>query len=552
MNVLVSPVLAGLTGAAGEIGIEIVRINAPGGTCGATRGGSILTGLIDQRRLGVRSPLPLPLPLAAPVAAEISTDSATRRQFESALQPLWAVRYRIALVTLDLCCIIIATVVGYELRFGLGAVSDTATSYLSIGLFIALGWIVALQAVGGYEIRHLASGPEEAKRVWRASALTASVLAIGCYATKTDVARGYVVGVIPTGIVLLTIGRTWVRRVVRQRRNDGEWSHRILAVGTSESVRHLLAVTDRARGAGLKIVGACVEDAPVGSELGPGVPVVGGVREAADAAARAAVDVVAVTGSGLGPSAVRELGWSLEGSGRGLVMAPALTEIAGPRVHVSPVEGLPLFWLEQPQLGRLPRVIKRTVDLLGALVLSLIALPILIGTAIAIKATSRGPVLFRQRRLGVNGTDFMIFKFRSMYADSEHRRELILEQNEQDGGGVLFKIRHDPRITPVGRWIRRLSIDELPQLINVLAGSMSLIGPRPLAAIDSTYTGSARRRLLVRPGITGLWQVSGRSELSWDDAVRLDLYYVENWSLGLDISILIRTILAVVARKGAY
>jgi lipopolysaccharide/colanic/teichoic acid biosynthesis glycosyltransferase len=200
----------------------------------------------------------------------------------------------------------------------------------------------------------------------------------------------------------------------------------------------------------------------------------------------------------------------------------------------------------------LPRIVKRTLDLLGAGVLSLLALPVLIAAALAIKTTSRGPVLYRQRRLGVGGTEFTILKFRSMYVDAEDRRESMLEQNEQDGGGVLFKIRHDPRVTRVGRLIRRLSIDELPQLINVLLGSMSLVGPRPLASVDSTYTGSARRRLLVRPGITGLWQVSGRSELSWDDSVRLDLYYVENWSLGLDVSILVRTILAVLARRGAY
>jgi exopolysaccharide biosynthesis polyprenyl glycosylphosphotransferase len=233
-------------------------------------------------------------------------------------------------------------------------------------------------------------------------------------------------------------------------------------------------------------------------------------------------------------------------------MAPALTEIAGPRVHVSPVEGLPLFWLEQPQLGRLPRLAKRSLDIVGASILLLVAVPILLVTAVLVKATSAGPVLFRQRRLGLHGREFTILKLRSMYADAEEQRAVVIDQNEQDGGGVLFKIRRDPRVTPVGRWIRRLSIDELPQLVNVIGGSMSLVGPRPLAAIDSNYTGAARRRLLVRPGITGLWQVSGRSELSWDDAVRLDLYYVENWSLGLDFSILVRTIFALLLRRGAY
>jgi exopolysaccharide biosynthesis polyprenyl glycosylphosphotransferase len=343
-----------------------------------------------------------------------------------------------------------------------------------------------------------------------------------------------------------------VRGLARRRRVDGGWCYRILAVGTTESVQHLIEVTDRARGAGLKVVGVCVEDSPRDTEVAAGVRVVGGVQDAAEAAAHIDADVVAVTGNGIGPSSVRRLGWSLEGSGRGLVMAPALTEIAGPRVHVSPVEGLPLFWLEQPQLGRLPRVLKRSLDLVGATVLLLVALPVLLVTAVLVKTTSSGPVLFRQRRLGVHGREFTILKFRSMYADAEAQRAVVIDQNEQDGGGVLFKIRRDPRVTPVGRWIRRLSIDELPQLVNVITGSMSLVGPRPLAAIDSTYTGAARRRLLVRPGITGLWQVSGRSELSWDDAVRLDLYYVENWSLGLDFSILVRTIFALLLRRGAY
>jgi exopolysaccharide biosynthesis polyprenyl glycosylphosphotransferase len=280
--------------------------------------------------------------------------------------------------------------------------------------------------------------------------------------------------------------------------------------------------------------------------------VVGSVLDAAATAQVVDADVVAVTASGLGPTKVRELGWELEGTGRGLVIAPALTEIAGPRVRVSPVEGLPLMWLEQPQLGRVPRFIKRSLDLVGALVLLVFALPVLLVSAIAIKLNSRGPVFFRQLRLGVHGSEFTVLKLRTMYQDAEERRGDFLELNEQDGGGVLFKIRKDPRITRVGRFLRQFSVDELPQLFHVISGRMSLVGPRPLAAADSTYTGAARRRLLVRPGLTGLWQISGRSDLSWDDAVRLDLYYVENWSLGGDLGILARTIFAVLRRNGAY
>jgi exopolysaccharide biosynthesis polyprenyl glycosylphosphotransferase len=466
--------------------------------------------------------------------------------------PLWVLQYRIVLVTLDLCAIILGAITTYEVRFSVVAPVLSPRTYLLTGLFIAFVWIVALQYVGSYDVRHLASGPEEAKRVLRASAATLSIVAIACYATKEEIARGFVIGAIPVGTALILLERSLVRRVVRRRRQNGCWVSRIVAVGTVDSVRHLLEVSQRAPDAGLKVIGVCVEDAAPGFEVAPGIPVLGGVLSAAEQAAVVDADVIAVTGSGLGPRAVRELGWQLEGTGRGLVMAPALTEIAGTRVHVSPVEGLPLVWVEQPQLGRVPRLVKRTVDMLGALTVLIVSSPVLLLTAVLIKLTSRGPVFFRQRRLGLNGNEFTILKFRSMYANAEQRREDLIELNEQDGGGVLFKIRSDPRVTPVGQRIRKFSIDELPQLVHVVTGKMSLVGPRPLASIDSTYTGHARRRLLVRPGLTGLWQVSGRSELSWDDAVRLDLYYVENWSLGLDVSILFRTVAVVLARRGAY
>jgi exopolysaccharide biosynthesis polyprenyl glycosylphosphotransferase len=459
----------------------------------------------------------------------------------------WMTRYRLVLLAVDLIAVANATAVGYLVRFGQ---ATPAQHYGLLAIVLVLGWVAVLQNCGGYDIRHIATGPTEARILLRASAVTASVLAIYCYATKTQVARGYVVITIPVGIVLLLLFRSLVRVFVNERRRHGKWVHRILAVGTTESVRHLLEVTERAKGAGLHVVGACVEDSERGATLGEGVRVVGGVLDAAATAERVDADVIAVTGSGLGPTAVRELGWQLEGTGRGLVIAPALTEVAGPRVRVSPVEGLPLVWLEQPQLGRFPKIAKRALDIVVGSIMLLLAVPVLAVAALAIKLDSRGPVFYRQRRLGAHGAEFTILKLRTMHTDAEQLRDL--ELNEQDGGGVLFKVRRDPRVTRVGRYVRQFSLDELPQLVHVINGDMSLVGPRPFATQDSTYTGQARRRLLVRPGLTGLWQVSGRSDLSWEDAVRLDLYYVENWSLGLDLSILARTILAVLRRRGAY
>lgn len=464
----------------------------------------------------------------------------------------WVTQYRSALIAMDASGIFLAVLTGYVFRFSTDLFAGApALNYVLYGGVLALIWIVALQSVGGYDIRHLATGPTEAKVVLRASAIASGVLAVYCYATKTQVARGFVVAVIPFGIVLLLAGRCCARWMVGRRRRHGEWVHRILAVGTTESVRQLLEVTQRAAQAGLRVVGACVEDAVVGEQLSPAVPVLAGTMEAAAAALRIRADVVAVTG-GLGPGVIRELGWELEGTGCGLMVAPALTQIAGPRVHVSHVEGLPLMWLDAPQLGRLPRILKRCVDLAGSLLLLVALCPMLLVAACAIRLDSKGPVFYRQRRLGLDGTEFTMLKLRSMHDGADRVRDSLLYRNEQDGGGVLFKIRRDPRLTRVGRVIRRYSIDEMPQLLHVLSGQMSLVGPRPLAAVDSAYDGAARRRLLVRPGLTGLWQVSGRSGLSWADAVRLDLYYVENWSPALDIAILCRTILAVLTGAGAY
>ena len=466
--------------------------------------------------------------------------------------PLWVAQYRIVLFTVDLSAIIIATTIGLAAHFGSIDATGRGSYYLFVSTCLVAGWLVALLHGGCYETRHLASAAEEAKRVLRASGAVLMALAVAGYAFQLTLARGFVLGVIPLGALVLLVFRAAVRRFVTSRRERGSWAHRIVAVGTADSVANLLSVTTRAKGAGLRVIGACVEDADNGAELSPGVPVLGGVLDAAHQAAAADADVVAVTGSGLGPTGVRELGWQLEGTRCGLVMAPSLTAIAGTRMHVSPVEGLPLMWLEQPQLGRLPKLVKRLVDLVGGLLLLLAVSPVLFVSAVVIKCTSGGPVLFRQRRLGINGTEFEILKFRTMFTGSEDRRAELLDLNDQNGAGVLFKMRKDPRVTPIGKWMRKYSIDEMPQLCQVLTGRMSLVGPRPLAVEDSVYTGSARRRLLVRPGLTGLWQVSGRSDVSWDDAVRMDLYYVENWSLGLDLSILVRTVFAVLGRKGAY
>ena len=248
---------------------------------------------------------------------------------------------------------------------------------------------------------------------------------------------------------------------------------------------------------------------------------------------------------------MRRIAWDLEGSGIDLIVVPSVTDVAGPRIHMRPVAGLPLLHMEQPQAGEAGGLSKRAFDVVltafGLLLLS----PLLLVIAAVVKLQDGGPVFFRQSRVGRDGDAFGMFKFRSMVVDAEQQLSELKGANEMDS--VLFKMKDDPRITKVGKFLRRYSVDELPQLFNVLRGEMSLVGPRPpLPSEVSQYHDDVHRRLLVRPGLTGLWQVSGRSGLSWDEAVRLDLYYVDNWSMTSDLVILFKTVQAVLGKAGAY
>src|SRR6195952_3064699 len=321
---------------------------------------------------------------------------------------------------------------------------------------------------------------------------------------------------------------------------------------------------NRAPLAGYGVLGVCVlqgsatVELPIDSATGnptlDGVQVLGDLDDVAATALKYGADTVAVTSTAaFGPAAVRRLSWELEKTDIQLVLAPALTNIAGPRIHTKPVAGLPLIHVDRPTYRGANRIVKRSFDAIGSALLLLAFSPIIAGFAIAVKASSPGPIFFRQERVGLNGKTFRMIKFRSMVVDAEARLAELKKQQRDAGNDTLFKMKDDPRITGIGKFIRRYSLDELPQLINVLKGDMSLVGPRPpLSDEVATYHGEARLRPLVRPGMTGLWQVSGRSSLNWEDTVRLDTYYVENWSLTSDLVILWKTAKAVVSSAGAY
>ena len=425
------------------------------------------------------------------------------------------------------------------------------SSYLVLGPALATAWVLFLLWTRTYDGKVLGVGGDEYRRVVRASVYFWGLVAIACYMMRFQFSRLSLGLAFVFGTMLLLLGRWTARKLLhRARVRSGRWSHRVLAVGGREEVEALVAELEREPYAGLNVVGACMP--PGDAALGSSVPVVGSLTSVPEAVARLGVDTVAVTASrGLTSGVLKRLGWDLEGAGVDLVVAPALTDVAGPRVHVRPVSGLQLLYVEQPEFTGPTRVMKEAFDRALAIIAVAILSPLLLVISLAVRLTSPGPVIFRQIRVGRDGHMFTVFKFRTMVVDAERRLGDLWHRNEANE--VLFKLREDPRVTRVGRILRRFSLDELPQLLNVLIGDMSLVGPRPaLPSETERYGRTTARRLLVKPGITGLWQVSGRSDLSWEDSVRLDLYYVENWSFAGDIQILWKTLSAVVSSRGAY
>ncbi len=411
--------------------------------------------------------------------------------------------------------------------------------------------VLALAVARVYEHRFQDSGGEEFRRLLLAGGMVLAASSTLAYALQAGAARGAVVLGLPLALGGSLLVHLSARAVLRAARRRGHFRHRVLAIGLERSVAELVRATHRDTSAGVEIVAACVSRSA--SATIEGVPVHAGPAEALRVLALSGADTVILTAwSDVGSEQLRRLSWDLEGSGIQLLVAPRLAEVAVPRLHIRTVGGLPLLDVDEPEFTGMRRVVKTGLDYTLAVVGLLLLAPVMLAVAVAVRLGSRGPVLFRQERIGQHGKPFVMHKFRSMYVDAEQRRAELEHLNEH-AGGPLFKIRDDPRVTPVGAVIRRYSLDELPQLFDVLLGRMSLVGPRPpLRQEVAGYDSDARRRLLVKPGITGLWQVSGRSDLSWEESVRLDLHYVENWFLGLDLSIIGRTLAAVLARSGAY
>ena len=460
---------------------------------------------------------------------------------------LWRIRIS------DALALLLAVMLAYLARFGRAAFDSAWTShdatYLLFGFLLAAIWFVFLSVFGTRDLRVLGFGSEEYGRVLRASLWLFATIALISYLFKLEIARGYIAIAFPLGIIFLIVGRHLVRRWLERQRDEGRFLHRVLVIAGTEGATRLSQELAQAPYAGLHVVDVVTlqtdgdddeaDRARLIEAVVPRAQTVGADTIIVDESARLSAD------------SMRRLGWSLEQTQIDLVVAPRMTEIAGPRLHVRTVEGLPLLHLEQPAFVGGARFLKDAFDTLVSFIGLLLLIPVFAVLAVVIAVSDPGPVFYRQKRIGQDGRPFTCWKFRTMVVGADSLKDDLSDLNEKDA--VTFKISDDPRITRVGRFLRRWSIDELPQLVNVLRGQMSLVGPRPpLAEEVAQYENFEHRRLLVKPGLTGLWQVSGRADLSWEDSVRLDLYYVENWSFALDLLILARTVNVVIKGQGAY
>jgi exopolysaccharide biosynthesis polyprenyl glycosylphosphotransferase len=455
----------------------------------------------------------------------------------------------------DFVAVALAVLIGYYVRFGFGAAFAGVDAALVLAL--PFGWVLLAAANHAYDARRVDAGSTGFHMVVRTLLQMAAAVALVSYVADLEVSRGFLGIALPVVFALTALVRGFVRLRLTRLRHSGRALERVVLAGRAASVHPLVAAMRREQAAGFEIAGVCLPtDEAAELELRHamadlGVPVLSDIAGVRGAVERSGAVSVAVVPGDVSPAALRSIAWTLEDLGTELIVSSGLTEVAPNRVHVQSVGGTPLLRVDAPRYRGSRHLLKSVLDRLVALVALVVLSPVLVLVGLSVRLSSRGPAFYLQERVGRDGKSFRMVKFRSMHVGADARVVELAQRS--DGNGVLFKMRDDPRVTVVGRWLRRFSLDELPQLLNIVAGSMSLVGPRPpLPSEVALYEGDVRRRLLVKPGLTGLWQVSGRSDLSWEDSVRLDLHYVENWSLRMDLLLLAKTVRAVVKASGAY
>lgn len=433
---------------------------------------------------------------------------------------------------------------------------DLRATALTIG--VAAGWSIALGWNGSRAPHTVGAGTDEYRRLVSATLQLFGALAIAALILHIDTAQGYLLVALPTGLSGLVVTRALWRGHTARRRASGRYRRSVLVVGGPEASRAIAAALSEQDIYGYHVVGVCT---PTGAALtepatlragGREIPIVGDDRSVRSAVRRTGADTVVVMATDrLGPRDIRRLAWDLDAFGTELIVAPGVMDISGTRMSNQVLAGMPMLHIERPQYDRALSLGKAVFDICFSTLIVVLISPLLLAIAVAVKTTSAGPVFYLSERIGMDGKPFRMVKFRSMYVRADRQASALITAH--GGNPLYFKLKNDPRVTPVGRFLRRYSLDELPQFFNVLARDMSVVGPRPQVRREvHSYDGVMRRRLLVRPGITGLWQVSGRSDLSPEESVEFDISYVENWSMLLDVRIIARTLRAVLRGDGAY
>jgi exopolysaccharide biosynthesis polyprenyl glycosylphosphotransferase len=456
--------------------------------------------------------------------------------------------YATRAILLDTLAVTIAGIVGFILRWAIPySVEINNLSYVSLVVVVIVAWMIVMVMRGAYDTRILGVGSEEFKRVVAASATVFGAIAIFVFAFKLELSRGFVLITFAVGMLLLLVVRWSLRAWLRHERRYGHYLHRTVVIGADPSRTEIVDLLDRDPVAGFTVVDEIFE--PPANVDDKGLDA--WLDEVMTRISLADADTVAVAGSpAVGQQVIQRLAWRLEGPRVDLLVAPNVGDIAGPRVTMRMAADLPLLHLDEPHLTGPKRAIKRSLDIVAGTLLLLLFTPFLIVAAIGTKLSSRGPVFYFQERVGRGGQIIRVAKIRTMHVGSDQKRDAVIGAPDE---AILDRYRKDPRITAFGRFLRRWSIDEMPQVVAVIAGSMSLVGPRPVLIDEMPLLGDAdHRRHLTKPGLTGLWQVSGRKTVDWDERMRLDLDYVENWSPALDLVIVAKTIKAVLVGDGAY
>ena len=451
---------------------------------------------------------------------------------------VWTGAYLRRVALADFACALAGSVLAYEVRFG--QPTSRPVIYLAFTGLLPLLWVASVALAGGYDPRFIGVGSDEFRRVLNAAVSLTAMVAIASYAVKFQTDRGYLIIALPCATIVNLVVRHRLRKRLHLLRSQGACMRKVVAIGPMSAVADFVIKLRRQPHQGMSVVGACLVDGHTPVKVA-GVPVLGGLDSVTSAVGQFGADTVAVLSCPeMNGIRLRELAWDLEKTGTDMCVAAALLDVAGPRTTIRPVAGLPLLHVDHPELAGGKQVLKAVFDKVVALTAVILLAPLFAAIMLAVRLGDHGPVFFRQTRVGKDGHTFSVWKFRTMVVDAEQRKAELSALNESDG--ALFKMRKDPRVTRAGGWLRRYSLDELPQLFNVVLGDMSLVGPRPALPTEAAkYGDHMRRRLVVKPGITGLWQVNGRSDLPWDEAVRLDLRYVEQWSLALDLQILWKT-----------